>query len=95
MTTRNEYLNYNMNPGHTMMVHISSMNNMRLDLRAHSTPLTNEQSIEGLMQSLPDHWDCARFDMRDKIKAGFVKNFFDVACELKLLEERCLLIYTK
>ena len=38
-------------------------------------------------QSLPDQWGCARFDMRDKIKVGYVNNFFDVACELELLEE--------
>ena len=48
MTTRKEYLNYKMNPRHTMMVHISTMNNMRLDLKTWGAPLTNELSIECL-----------------------------------------------
>ena len=46
-------------------------------------------------QSLPDQWGCARFDMRDKIKVGYVNNFFDVACELELLEDWHLLMSTK
>ena len=33
--------------------------------------------------------------MRDKIKVGSMKNFFDVACELELLEKRHLLMCTK
>ena len=33
--------------------------------------------------------------MRDKTKVGSMKNFFDVACELELLEKRRLLMCTK
>ena len=86
MLTKEDYMNYKMNPKHTMNNHLGTMIKLSRELLAHGIRLSEDEKIKGLIDSLPDQYG-------DDLKIIIMKmhtrklNFMKVVCEIELAEE--------
>ena len=86
MLTKEDYMNYKINPKHTMNNHLGIMIKMSRELLAHRIRLSKDEKIKGLIDSLPDQY-------ADDLKIMIMKmhtrklNFIKVVCEVELAKE--------
>ena len=90
MLTKEDYMNYKMNPKHTMNNHLGTMIKLSRELLPHGIRLSEDEKIKGLIDSLPDQYG-------DDLKIIIMKmhtrklNFMKVVCKVELAEERCIM----
>lgn len=87
MRTKEDYMNYKMNPKHTMNTHVGIMIKMSRQLLAYGIRLSEEEKIKALIDSLPDQYGDDLKIILKKIHTHKLK-FLKVVCEVELAEER-------
>ena len=85
MHTLSDYMNYKMNPEHTISQHIWAMLLFCNKLLEKGIIISNENRICAFIDSLPESWKREKLALKQNEE---IIEPFQVECELELMEER-------